>query len=229
MTIRYDTTQSTLDDFNKNDRGYLIRRVYDDPKGRHTRRLHCLIVERALNCCLLDWSHVHHINGKKRDNRLENLQAMTNSQHSRHEGLIRVRTRDPALKAAALKRRQEYNRDYHKVWWANAKMNRDYMVGRAQKKRLYRQHNRAKVLEQSRLSRQRNHDRILETGRLYYQRNRTRIRHDTIDRYYRNHARVLEVHRVYRQHNRAKINERQKNLYHQRKRTNGPTNRQGFL
>lgn len=45
---------------------------------------HVLVMEQHLNACLCDWTIVHHINEIKTDNRIENLQMMTASQHTAH-------------------------------------------------------------------------------------------------------------------------------------------------
>lgn len=52
----------------KNNRGYVLA--------------HVKIFEDSHKCCLLDWANIHHINGIKHDNRVENLQGMTRRQHS---------------------------------------------------------------------------------------------------------------------------------------------------
>jgi hypothetical protein len=46
---------------------------------------HRLIVETWLKRYLTPDEHVHHINGIKDDNRLENLEVMTNSEHLKFE------------------------------------------------------------------------------------------------------------------------------------------------
>lgn len=43
---------------------------------------HRLIYEQHYNVCLLKWTKMHHINGDKTDNRIENLMPVSNSQHS---------------------------------------------------------------------------------------------------------------------------------------------------
>lgn len=44
-------------------------------------RAHRLVFETRYKCCLLSWAHIHHINRNRHDNRIENLQGMTNKQH----------------------------------------------------------------------------------------------------------------------------------------------------
>lgn len=51
---------------------------------------HRLIMEQFLGRYLKLTELVHHINGDKRDNRLENLQVVTPSEHSTHHGQILV-------------------------------------------------------------------------------------------------------------------------------------------
>jgi hypothetical protein len=56
-------------------------------------REHWLVWEEYYKACLLSWSVVHHINGIKTDNKINNLQAMTRKQHEYLE--VALIPRDP--------------------------------------------------------------------------------------------------------------------------------------
>ena len=62
-----------------------IKIYYPDHHGKRKGSIvlqHRLIYEQYYNCCLLKWTKIHHINGNKTDNRIENLLPVFNSQHS---------------------------------------------------------------------------------------------------------------------------------------------------
>lgn len=62
--------------------GYIIMKV--SKKGYRVAQR--VLFEQYYNCCLLSWGHVHHINGIKTDNRIENLEGIMNTKHSQlHE------------------------------------------------------------------------------------------------------------------------------------------------
>ena len=67
----------------RRDKEYKYVRTYNMTRTKVNGLIlkHRLIYEEYYKCCLLPWIHLHHINGDKKDNRIENLQPLTASQH----------------------------------------------------------------------------------------------------------------------------------------------------
>lgn len=68
---------------NKNGRGYILIYAPDHPSATKDGYVleHRLVVEKALGRYLERWEVVHHKNGIKDDNRLENLELLPHSSH----------------------------------------------------------------------------------------------------------------------------------------------------
>jgi hypothetical protein len=68
----------------------VYRQIKADPGGAGWRFEHRAIVERKIGRRLDRNEHVHHKNGDTLDNRIENLELLTHSEHSRrHSALYR--------------------------------------------------------------------------------------------------------------------------------------------
>lgn len=69
----------------RNQRGYMCRRV----NGREVKE-HRFVMEQNLGRKLEPWEHVHHKDGDKTNNQVENLAVITAEEHNReHAGLQR--------------------------------------------------------------------------------------------------------------------------------------------
>jgi hypothetical protein len=74
--------------------GYVLVKKRDHPRCNAIGyiRKHRLVYEEYHKCVILSWAAIHHINGIKDDNRIDNLELMSKVNHTRLESNKR---RDP--------------------------------------------------------------------------------------------------------------------------------------
>lgn len=72
-----------------NAKGYIEGKVWIGNKQIRVKK-HRWIMEKHLKRPLMKNEIVHHINGTKADNRIENLCIMTHGEHSKHHNIVRA-------------------------------------------------------------------------------------------------------------------------------------------
>lgn len=64
-------------------KGYWYLKIHSHPNSDKRGYIpeHVFVYTEYYKCCMLPWGIIHHINGKRGDNRIDNLQGMFQSKH----------------------------------------------------------------------------------------------------------------------------------------------------
>ncbi len=94
----------------KNASGYIEGRIWVSETRNIRVKQHRYVVELAIGRKLLPHESVHHINGVKDDNRLENLEVMSHGEHTREHSQSRIYNRGYKLSLTPEQRKARSDR-----------------------------------------------------------------------------------------------------------------------
>lgn len=104
----------------KNGYVYILNKEHPNCNKRGFVLEHRLVIEKQLGRYLTNEEIVHHINENKSDNRIENLQIVTNSEHTKLHNLERIRLGIvPPLKLYTYKLQTRTLREWSKILGVN--------------------------------------------------------------------------------------------------------------
>lgn len=133
-------------------------------KGKYKRE-HILVMEQKLGHPIPKGSHVHHINGDTKDNRVENLEVLSASEHRKlHIKMHRDNGDYLSLEERLEKKRKSLREGY----WRNHSL-------QIERRRIYRENHREELREKAKEYRLHNLEKIRERNRAYYHTNKKRI------------------------------------------------------
>ena len=108
-------------------KGYIEGRVFRNGGYRHVRQ-HRWIMEQHLGRKLPSKEIVHHLNGDKMDNGIDNLLILTNGSHTREHSLARIypRGRKNNISPEERQRRSDFMKEVHRRRQENDPTNKWY-------------------------------------------------------------------------------------------------------
>lgn len=148
-----------------NSKGYVLIKCEGYPRvdSQNYVREHILIYEQYHKCCMLKWGIVHHINEITNDNRIENLQGMTNGKHTKFHNTIDMSDRKCSQCESD---KTEINKLNYRPHWKHSIINGNLLCNICYTKEYQLEH-RNKRLKYLREYRLKNKEKRLEYQRKY--------------------------------------------------------------